>query len=245
MAEGSKDRAKREPTLLRGVWGERAPDFIHDLDRAVTTGLQFVGDLNIVARNRFPRLRGPQAPDGQAPVVLVHGYGVDVGSLAMMARLFKQDGFKVFNLELDTVRHPVEELGQQIARRIEEIREFTGCKRVDLIGHSLGGMVVRYYVQMCVGWKYVDHVVTLGTPHRDGTYAIYAIRPLRYFGLFPAPKREGSTEQLMPGSEFFRRINAPAYRVDNLKKVDFTAIWSAIDECVLPAWNGYLRPGKN
>lgn len=242
QAEPGRARAK---TLSHDVWGDRAPPVIRDLDRALTTGLQFLGDLHVLARRAAPWLRGPRAGADQPPVVLVHGYGADVGSLHFIARLLRRDGFEVYHVSLNTVERPVEALGQELARRIEEIREVTGNSRVDLIGHSLGGLVIRYYVQMCVGWKYVAHVVTLGTPHRGGTHAIRLIDPLRYLGIYPAPAREGSTKQLRPGSEFLRRLNSNAYRVSNLAKVDFTAIWSVADLAVLPFWNGYFRQGRN
>jgi len=87
--------------------------------------------------------------------------------------------------------------------------------------------------------------VTLGTPHRGGTHVVKLIGPLRYVGIYPAPRGGGSTGQLQPGSEFFRRINSSRYRVSNLKKVDFLAVWSVIDEAILPVWNGYFAQGRN
>ncbi|MCA9774259.1 MAG: alpha/beta fold hydrolase [Myxococcales bacterium] len=236
---------RRRRTLGQDVWGDRTPPVIRDLDRTLTTGLQFVGDLHILARRVAPWLRGARASERQAPVVLVHGYGADVGSLHFVARLLRNDGFEVYHVSLNTVERPVEALGQELARKIEEIREVTGHRRVDLIGHSLGGLVIRYYVQMCAGWKYVSHVITLGTPHRGGTYAIHLIAPLRYLGLYPAPIEDGSTKQLRPGSEFLRRLNSKTYRVRNLRKVDFTAVWSLADAAVLPFWNGYFPHGRN
>src|SRR3989442_7032 len=56
---------------------------------------------------------------------------------------------------------------------IGNVMRQSGAPRVHLVGHSLGGLVARWYVQESGGAKSVDHCITLGTPHR-GTLAAYA-----------------------------------------------------------------------
>jgi len=58
------------------------------------------------------------------------------------------------------------ELKRQIDRRIKG-------GRIDLVGHSLGGLVARYYVQRLGGARRVDRLVTLGAPHAGTHASIY------------------------------------------------------------------------
>ncbi|MEO7725417.1 MAG: hypothetical protein ABIU29_12165 [Chthoniobacterales bacterium] len=41
-----------------------------------------------------------------------------------------------------------------------------------LIGHSMGGLVARYYLECLGGWKSTRTLVTLGTPHRGSLSAV-------------------------------------------------------------------------
>jgi pimeloyl-ACP methyl ester carboxylesterase len=48
---------------------------------------------------------------------------------------------------------------------VDQVREATGAAEVDIIGHSMGGVVARYYVQLAGGDPAVSHLITLGSPH--------------------------------------------------------------------------------
>jgi pimeloyl-ACP methyl ester carboxylesterase len=64
-----------------------------------------------------------------------------------------------------------------LALEAERICEATGANQVHVVGHSLGGLVARYYVQRLGGDARVHTLVTLGRPHL-GTMTAY---------LLPAP----------------------------------------------------------
>ncbi len=57
---------------------------------------------------------------------------------------------------------------------IEKLTAESGYEKVHVIGHSLGGLITRYYVQRMGGHARVHTVVTLGTPHSG-----HAARPGR------------------------------------------------------------------
>jgi pimeloyl-ACP methyl ester carboxylesterase len=44
--------------------------------------------------------------------------------------------------------------------------------RLILIGHSMGGLIARYFVECLDGWRHTHRVVTLGTPHRGSLNAV-------------------------------------------------------------------------
>src|SRR5690606_20211657 len=49
--------------------------------------------------------------------------------------------------------------------------------KIDIVAHSLGGIVARYYVQMLDGDERVRHLITLGTPHRGTEVSRYSPLP--------------------------------------------------------------------
>ena len=54
---------------------------------------------------------------------------------------------------------------RQLGWFVDEVRAATGATEVDLVGHSMGGVVARYYVSLAGGDPFVRNVITLGSPH--------------------------------------------------------------------------------
>lgn len=106
---------------------------------------------------------------------------------------------------------------RHLARRVEELCERTGQDRVDLVGHSLGGLVGRYYVQRLGGDARVRTLVTLGTPH-SGT------RVAPFMDAHPLVR------QVRPDSEVLTELRAPAPGC----RTRFVAFWSEFDELMDP-----------
>lgn len=65
--------------------------------------------------------------------------------------------------------------------------------RIDLVAHSMGGLVARFYLQQLGGARRVDRLVTLGTPHR-GTHAANFVP-------------SALVRQLLPDGPFIRHLN--------------------------------------
>ena len=219
------------------------------LDAGANRVLAALGETVVRSRALRPVWRNgdvaPVAPPGQNPVLVIHGYGADVGSLAFLVRLLREDGFTAREIDLDTVHHRVEDLAWALGRRVETFRRVHEAERVDLIGHSLGGVLARYYIQMLGGHEHVDRVITIGSPHRDGTWAMHLTTALRWSGLYPFPREDSCAQQLMPRSAFYERLNGPEYRVENLQKVDFTSIYSHADSLIIPQRNAHLPGVRN
>ncbi len=65
--------------------------------------------------------------------------------------------------------------------------------RIDLVAHSMGGLVARFYLQQLGGARRVDRLITLGTPHQ-GTHAANFVP-------------SALVRQLLPDSPFIRHLN--------------------------------------
>ncbi len=155
--------------------------------------------------------------DGFLPVVLVHGLGGNRGAWWPLRLFLRMNGHcrvYAFGYEEGTV----EEHARNLKRFVEDVLRATGEGQVDLIAHSLGGILSRYAIQRLGLKGRVRTLITMATPHQ-GTYAAqYANTAL--------------TRSLRPGSEIIRALNG-----DDVARIPmrFVSLYSDRDVYVLPA----------
>jgi len=173
-----------------------------------------MGVLDAVISSSEPS--GDQRHD--TPVVLVHGYGHNRSGWMVVQHHLRRAGFtSVHTVNYSPVGHDVPELAAQLAERIDLIRTITGHDRVHVVGHSLGGVLLRWYVQEMEGSRTVATAITVASPH-DGTWA--------------AALAAGRTAaQLRPGSWVMRRLARPVAP----NAVRWIAFYSNLDVLIQPA----------
>ena len=113
----------------------------------------------------MPRDLGPVVPREAAHeddvVVLVHGIFASAGVWRPMKQMLaKETGAKVASFT-HAPGIGIERIAKSLASLVERVP--AGC-RVHLVGHSLGGLVVRWYVQELGGHARVTQTVSLGSP---------------------------------------------------------------------------------
>ncbi len=159
--------------------------------------------------------RGRPRPALDAPrvVAFVHGYGAGgavfdplrravEGELGLPTLDFTYRSSWPFSRVLDA-------LDAELTR--------VGDAELDLVGHSLGGLVARWWVQEMGGAERTRRVVTLATPHAGTRSARVAPGPLR--------------AALMPQGAIVRRLAAGRHRAT---AVSHTALVAAADLMVTP-----------
>lgn len=145
------------------------------------------------------RPTGDQCHD--TPVVLVHGFGHNRSAWFLLDRRLRQAGFSsVHTLNYNPFTHDVAQIAARLKERVELIRALTGASRVHLVGHSLGGVVIRWYVQELGGDEVVGTAVTVAAPH-GGT-------PAAHTGAHFGGRLSRTAQELLPGSDVMRRLNA-------------------------------------
>ncbi len=150
----------------------------------------------------------------QRTLVMVHGYMANKASLMPLAAYLRLRGFsQILYFNYDSGAGVV---AGAIALKAF-LRKHVRGGRIDLIGHSLGGLVSRVYLQMLGGSRRVDRCITLGTPHH-GTYNAYWV-----------PTRVG--RELRPDSALLARIEATRGEAAQTR---FTAIVAGSDPLVVP-----------
>jgi pimeloyl-ACP methyl ester carboxylesterase len=140
----------------------------------------------------------PQSGTPQPPVLLIHGYLATRGSLHLLEQRLVERGLIVMSFPLGPVNlGDIRDSAGLIARKVESIVAQTGILRVDIVGHSMGGLVALDYLKRLGGRHRVRRLVLLGTPSQ-GTWSAL-------LGLFTAPLGMASL-QLLPGSQFLREL---------------------------------------
>jgi len=107
--------------------------------------------------------------DGFLPVVLVHGLGANRGAWWPLRLFLRMNGHRriyAFNHDQGSI----EEHAEDLKDFVDAVLQATGEDRVDLVAHSIGGLISRYAVQRLGLDQKVRTLVTLATPHQ-GTYA--------------------------------------------------------------------------
>lgn len=150
----------------------------------------------------------------QRTVVLVHGYLANRSTLFPLANYLKMRGVK----QILTFSYRTSEGVEQGAIRLKRyLALHVRGGRIDLVCHSMGGLVARVYLESLGGSRRVDRCITLGTPHR-GTYGAYWI-----------PSRAG--RELRPGSKLLKNLERSK---GNASRVSFTSIVAGADAVVIP-----------
>lgn len=119
-----------------------------------------------------------------------------------------------------------------LATAVDSVRTQTGSAKVDLIGHSQGGLVSRHFVKYLGGDAKVDSLISLGTPHYGSAEANLAT----LFG-FGSCLGIVSCQQMSIGSSYLADLNAGP---DQIGSVRYTNIATVLDEIVVPYTSGFL-----
>ncbi|MFE5599470.1 esterase/lipase family protein [Streptomyces coelicoflavus] len=160
------------------------------------------------------RLPVPTSP----PVVLLHGFIDNRSVFLLLRRSLAQHGrHEIESLNYSPLTCDIRTAAELLGRHVEEICERTGSERVDVVGHSLGGLIARYYVQCLGGDLRVRTVVTLGTPHA-GTKVV------------PLANAHPIVRQMRPGSAVIEELTRPAPGC----RTRFVSFWSDLDHVMDP-----------
>jgi pimeloyl-ACP methyl ester carboxylesterase len=150
----------------------------------------------------------------QRTIVLVHGYLANRSTLLPLRAYLRAHGEK-------SVRSFDYRSSDGVERSARALKEFLSRTvrggRIDLVCHSLGGVVARCYLQELGGARRVDRCITLSTPHR-GTYGSYWVA-----------SRVG--REMRPDSALMRRLEATRSAA---ARVQFTSIVAGSDNIVFP-----------
>ncbi|XQE86609.1 lipase family alpha/beta hydrolase [Streptomyces microflavus] len=171
-----------------------------------------------LAHHQGPAPAPARLPAAERPVVLLHGFIDNRSVFVLLRRALARHGRRhLASLNYSPLTRDLRTAAELLGRHVEEVCARTGQREVDIVGHSLGGLIARYYVQRLGGDRRVRTLVTLGTPH-GGT----AVAPGA--GIHPIVR------QMRGGSTLIEELRRPAPGC----RTRFVSFWSELDQVMVP-----------
>jgi triacylglycerol esterase/lipase EstA (alpha/beta hydrolase family) len=161
---------------------------------------------------------------GRHPVVLLHGLAMNRTNWVWLGRRLARRGLGPLYGTTYFSPQRVSRSARHLRGFIERVCAREDAPKVDIVAHSLGGVVARYYVERLGGDERVHRLVTIATPHRGTEMA--------RLGLVP------SAREMRAGSDFLVELGLPEAAL----KVRYTSIWSRADAIVVPAEAASIAP---
>ncbi|WKD58493.1 esterase/lipase family protein [Corynebacterium caspium] len=248
------------PALLPGgsPVGETLPDSLLE-DIAEYYSQDHKRDIHFQHGEGLPLLarvpaRGYWEDDWQAkpsathpwPVILIHGTGSSPGNFEEMGAELRAEGWTVFAPAYGhRATDSLISSAAQVGAYIDTVLAATGAEKVILVGHSQGGLLIRWWMRFLGGAAYTKHVVTLSSPHhgtsKGGILSQVINTPraekfmdtliFRIFG--PAGPDQIS------GSAALEQLNAAG---DTEAGISYTCLSTHFDSVVQPPESAFLRP---
>ena len=148
------------------------------------------------------------------PILLIHGYGCSRAAWWWLRSRLEVAGWSVATISLEPIYTSIDNYLEPLDRRIDDVLAATGAERVVLVGHSMGGLVARAYLQR-YGAARVARLLTLGTPHQGSELARLGIGE--------------NGRQMRPQNAWLQALGKPSPALDAL------VIYSPQDNFVMPA----------
>lgn len=215
--------------LVFPAGGSRGP---HDTptSRLAGTVLVLLGEwlaatwVTVTMVFRWKQRKSLQRAPGKRPLVLLPGFLENPVTLwPLRARLARALDVPVVVLRPPPYGLDLARQARQVAEEIAAVLGETGARQVDLVGHSMGGLLARHLVEIEDSAERINSVVTLATPHLGS--ALAALLPLR------------SLRQMRRSSAYLEALNERPLP----ERVRYIGICSTHDNLVLP-WNCSLSP---
>jgi triacylglycerol lipase len=154
------------------------------------------------------------------PVVFVHGYVGSASNWITAKAVFRAAGYT--DAELFTYDYNYNQSNETSARGLAtfvgQVRSRTGAAKVDIVNHSMGGLVSRWYLKQLGGTGSVAHWASLAGANHGTTWATACV-------VFP------SCQEMLPGSSFVNRLNSGD---ESPGSVRYATWYSPCDGIIIP-----------
>ncbi|MCB9746345.1 MAG: alpha/beta fold hydrolase [Alphaproteobacteria bacterium] len=105
------------------------------------------------------------AEPGPVPVLLLPGYGANRACMSFMAAYLRRRGWRwVWGVNHGRHSGGVHGLAQRLSAQVDQLRTVSGAEQIDIVAHSLGGVIAAHYLLHLGGGPKVRRLITLGSP---------------------------------------------------------------------------------
>ena len=207
-------REIRKGKMILCVFLESLAMFFH----GITQPLRYV----------FDRVSPAKSTDARPPILFVHGWSSGSHAFMLISWYLKQKGFKnLYTMTHRPIMADLECLAQKVADRINQVLEETQAEKVNIIAHSMGGLLTRYAIKNLYMEDKVNMLIAIGGLHLGSRVA----------ALMPYGK---NTLQMLYASDFMQSLADGGLTPG---KVKYVSIYSAFDNFVIPQESGNLGDG--
>jgi triacylglycerol lipase len=207
-------RTDHDPDAVRGAIGREALSYLLHV---------LLTPLGLALRRGGGDRRGERRRE-QRTLVFVHGLGANRSGFFPLQLYLRLHGHRRFLAYDYRSAGSLEHLALGLKRTID--RSVAGG-RIDLVAHSMGGLVARFYLQQLGGARRVDRLITLGTPHHGSHAANFIPSAL--------------VRQLLPAGPFLQHLNS----LPPPQGVEVTSIVAGRDLLVQPIESAVCPFGEN
>lgn len=203
-------------------------------------GLFAVASCALIPRDGIPR-------DGteREVVVLVHGLGRSTFSMIPMRRALEREGYEVINWGYPSPARGVEEHGRALSAKLHEFDTDSSIRKIHLVGHSLGGILIRWAVSHDSPAR-LGRIVLLAPPNR-GSAAADRYAP--FFGRILRPLEDLSTSDtsaarnipIPPGVE----VGVVAGSRDGKVGIEETHLEGEADHVTVPSFHTFIMARRD
>ena len=161
------------------------------------------------------------------PVVLVHGIFDTENAMRSWKRLLREQGYETFTITFQPASGHAS-IGELAMQLDAFVREKVPEGQFHLVGHSMGGLVMRCYAQRFDSAQRICGFVTLGSPHRGSWWAHTLTR--------------AGCVDMRVGSALLKELEAGDAKLAALQPL---SIWTPFDLMILPCTSSIWYAAKN
>ena len=172
--------------------------------------------------------------DGHRLVIFVHGLGGSRGNFLPMKWFFSKMGRqRCVSVAFDD-RTSISVMAAQLKLTVADLLDRSDLPKersVELVCHSMGGIVARVALEDETFARMVAKIITLGTPHQGSLLARYA--------------HTDKTLDLRPDSALMKRLESQLPWSSDEARPEVVCFWSGEDMVVVPPEAAQLEGAKN
>lgn len=167
----------------------------------------------------------------QSPIVIVPGWQDTVEKMLPLHDFLAKKGVAsaICSPQPSDGSLTLEKMASMLEPTLTRIFSNTG-KKIKLIGFSLGGIILRTWLQQQGGAEMSSTLVTIATPH-FGSFLAYS-----------APKTVPGLQQLQPSHPWLQHLNNNR---ESLASIAITSIWSPIETTIVPSASSFFPGADN
>lgn len=160
------------------------------------------------------------------PVLVVAGFTETTNQLQTLLTNLQNAGFTAFGMQLPSTNGiagcgDIAQSAQAVATKAQQVLSQTGASQLDVVGHSEGGLELRFAIKNLSVGSQIARYVSLATPQHGTSLASGGFT----FGC-------QAVAQMAPGSSFLNTLNSPT---DVPGAAVYTALATTKDTVVTPA----------